>query len=176
MSRVPPAITLLLDGFDRVQQAVEEVLDGVTDDEADERLEERANSISWLIWHLTRALDGHVADIVGHLQVWQAGEWYELFDLPLPASDTGFGHSSEQVGQVHGVGTEALAGYFAAVHEQVVSYVSEVTEDDLDEVIDASFDPPTTLGVRLVSLVAEGLQHAGQAAFIAGILRRRREA
>ena len=36
-----------------------------------------------------------------------------------------------------------------------------------------SWDPPVTLGVQLVSVIADDLQHAGQAPFVRGILQRR---
>jgi hypothetical protein len=39
--------------------------------------------------------------------------------------------------------------------------------------VDTSWDPPVTLGVRLISVVSDDLQHAGQAAFVRGIVTRR---
>jgi hypothetical protein len=39
-------------------------------------------------------------------------------------------------------------------------------------VVDEKWDPPVTLGVRLVSMASDALQHAGQAAFIKGSLSR----
>jgi hypothetical protein len=37
-------------------------------------------------------------------------------------------------------------------------------------VVDASWDPPVTLGVRLVSVISDDLQHAGQAAYLRGMI------
>jgi hypothetical protein len=39
--------------------------------------------------------------------------------------------------------------------------------------VDDYWDPPVTLSVRLVSVISDDLQHAGQAAFIRGVLERR---
>jgi hypothetical protein len=39
--------------------------------------------------------------------------------------------------------------------------------------VDDYWDPPVTLGVRLVSVISDDLQHAGQAAFIRGVIDRR---
>jgi len=50
--------------------------------------------------------------------------------------------------------------------------VSALTDADLTRVVDERWDPPVTLGVRLVSVISDGLQHAGQAAFVRGILLR----
>ena len=51
--------------------------------------------------------------------------------------------------------------------------VSEVTDDDLDRVVDTRWTPPVTLGVRLVSVLDDDMQHVGQAAYVRGILLRR---
>ena len=45
-----------------------------------------------------------------------------------------------------------------------------VTEADLDRVVDERWDPPVTLGVRLVSVVNDDAQHLGQAAYVRGLL------
>jgi hypothetical protein len=47
------------------------------------------------------------------------------------------------------------------------------TDTDLDRVVDESWDPPVTLSVRLMSVISDDLEHAGQAALVRGILLRR---
>ncbi|MBA3310924.1 MAG: DUF664 domain-containing protein, partial [Nocardioidaceae bacterium] len=44
--------------------------------------------------------------------------------------------------------------------------------DELARVVDASWDPPVTVGVRLVSLLSDCLQHLGQAAYVRGLAER----
>jgi hypothetical protein len=39
-------------------------------------------------------------------------------------------------------------------------------------VVDEAWDPPVTLGVRLVSVIGDDMQHAGQAAFVRGVAER----
>ena len=58
---------------------------------------------------------------------------------------------------------DLLTGYHDAVHEQTIRLVSGVTDADLSRVVDEAWDPPVTLGVRLVSVISDCLQHAGQA-------------
>jgi hypothetical protein len=53
-----------------------------------------------------------------------------------------------------------------------VHYVDGLTDADLDRVVDRRWDPPVTLGVRLVSVADDDLQHAGQAAFARGVVER----
>jgi hypothetical protein len=158
---------VLREGFGRVHGIVHRVADGLGVDELAAR-PGGGNSIAWLIWHLTRIQDDHVADAAGRDQLWTGSGWFERFGLPLPASDTGYGHSSADVG---GVRADAglLTGYFDAVHDATLAFVAGLEPRALDRVIDENWDPPVTLGVRLVSVVADDLQHAGQAAFVRGL-------
>ena len=64
-----------------------------------------------------------------------------------------------------------LLDYFEVVHAHTVSYLRSLADRDLDRVVDNSFVPAVTLGVRLMSVLADELQHAGQAAFVRGMLR-----
>jgi len=161
---------LLTDAFGRTQENVHAVVRGLTAGQLAERIAPDANSIAWLIWHLTRVQDDHVADAFGVPQVW--GEYGKRFELPLEPDDTGYGHTPEQVAQVTVASPDLLTGYHDAVHEQTIRLVSGITDADLNRVVDEAWDPPVTLGVRLVSVISDGLQHAGQAAFIRGILLR----
>jgi len=43
---------------------------------------------------------------------------------------------------------------------------------DLDRIVDERWDPPVTLGVRLVSVLDDDVQHAGQAGYVRGVLER----
>jgi uncharacterized damage-inducible protein DinB len=166
-----PDADLLIDGFGRVREVVYDVLDGLTDEELMARLDRDANSISWLIWHLTRVQDDHVAAGAGLGQVWQSG-WEEQFGLPLDPLDIGYGHTSAEVALVR-CSRDLLAEYHEATYDQTVAYLGTLTDADMESVVDKRWDPPVTLAVRLVSVISDDLQHAGQAAFVKGILKRR---
>jgi uncharacterized damage-inducible protein DinB len=164
---------LLLDCLGRVRDQVPDVVEGLDDDALAWRPDAQANSLAWLVWHLTRVLDDHVADAAGRRQVWTDG-WSDRFGLPLPPDDHGFGHGPEQVAAVR-VAPELLVGYHRAVAAEVERFVTGLTEADLDRVVDRRWDPPVTLGVRLVSVVCETNQHLGQAAYVRGMLDRRKD-
>lgn len=163
---------LLIDGFGRIREIVHQVLDGLTQAEIDFRLDPDANSIGWLVWHLTRVQDDHVAGAGGLHQVWLAGGFQERCALPLDPADIGYGDDSDEVGTVR-VPADLLAGYHDATCEQTISFLSGLTDADMDQVVDRSWNPPVTMAVRLISVLSDDLQHAGQAAFIKGILERR---
>jgi hypothetical protein len=163
---------LLIDAFGRIRGVVHQVVGGLTPQELAYRLNGEANSIAWLVWHLTRIQDDHIADAAGTPQVWTSQGWAERFGLPFDPSDTGYGHDGEQVAAVRVESGDLLTGYHDAVYERTVDYVGALTDDDLPRVVDESWDPPVTLGVRLVSVIADDLQHAGQAAFVRGLVHR----
>jgi Protein of unknown function (DUF664) len=164
---------LLVDAFGRIQHIVHHVVEGLTPDQLAFRLDGEANSIAWLVWHLTRIQDDHVADAAGTEEVWTSDGWEARFALPFAGSDTGYGHSSGDVAAVQVESPELLTGYHDAVHEHTVRYVKGLSEPDFARIVDESWDPPVSLGVRLVSVIADDLQHAGQAALVRGILTRR---
>ncbi len=162
---------VLADGFDRVAGVVRSVLDGLGPGELAWRPAGAGNSIGWLVWHLARVQDDHLADAFDREQVWLADEWVVRFSLPLQARDTGFGHSSDEVASVRVPSPELLSGYVEAVHARTLQDVRSLAAADLDRIVDTSWDPPVTLGVRLVSVISDDLQHAGQAAYVRGLLR-----
>ena len=161
---------LLLDHFDRIGELGSSVVDGLTPDQLNTRLQGTANSIAWLVWHCARVQDDHVADVTGTEQVWTARGWAGRFGLPLESGDIGYGHSPEQVAAVQVSDPSLLTGYLDEVLAATRSYVEGLSDDDLDRVVDERWDPPVTLGVRLVSVVGDDLQHLGQAAFVRGLL------
>jgi uncharacterized damage-inducible protein DinB len=161
---------LLTDAFGRVREVVHEVVDDLQPDQLSHRIDDRGNPIAWLLWHLTRVQDDHVSDVAGIEQVWTAQGFADRFGLPFPVHDIGYGHTSDHVAAVQSDDPDLLVAYHDAVYEQTVSYVRTLTDKDLDLVVDESWDPPVTLGVRLVSVISDTLQHAGQAAFVRGIV------
>ncbi|MES9543977.1 DUF664 domain-containing protein [Actinomadura sp. NPDC000600] len=162
---------LLTDAFDRIQEAVHGAVEGLGGPRLAERPAEGANSIAWLVWHLTRIQDDHVAGVAGAAQVWTRDGWADRFGLPFDASDTGYGHGPDEVAAVRVDSADLLTGYHDAVHDSTVQYVAGLTDADLPRIVDRTWDPPVTLAVRLVSVVSDDLQHAGQAAYVRGLLR-----
>ncbi len=164
---------ILTDGYSRIQETVHAAVEGLDPDALHARLDDDANSIAWLVWHLTRVQDDHIADAAGTEQLWTAQDWAGRFDLPLPADATGYGQSSKEVAAVRVGSADLLLGYYDAVHENTLAYLRGLDGHALARVVDEAWDPPVTLGVRLVSVLSDDLQHAGQAAFVRGVLERR---
>jgi len=165
---------LLRDSFTRLIEHVEGLTDGLTDEVACYRPTPQANSIAWLIWHSARVQDVQICDIAGTLSspgdVWTRDGWVDRFGLDLRRDDTGYGHSPDGVAKVR-ASSELLAGYYRAVHEMTLEFVTTLTTDDLARIVDRNWDPPVTASARLVSIVDDCAQHLGQAAYVSGIAR-----
>jgi uncharacterized damage-inducible protein DinB len=161
---------LLTELYGRVPPLVREAVDGLSPDELTWAPREGANPVGWLVWHLTRVEDHHVAELVGQDQLWPA--WAERFGRDPDPHDTGYGHGPDDVAGVRPDSAGALVGYQAAVHERAAAFVGQLSQADLDRIVDRNWDPPVTLGVRLVSVAEDALQHAGQAAYLRGLLAR----
>ena len=158
---------LLADGFGRVREGVRSVLDGIGPDELGGR-PGGANSIAWLVWHVARTEDHQVAGVAGAEQQWASG-WADRFDLPFDRRATGYGQSSAEVDALAAVPADLLGDYYEAVHAATLEHLRGWSEADLDRVVDEAWDPPVTLGVRLVSSLADELEHVGQAAYARGL-------
>ncbi|MEU5291842.1 mycothiol transferase [Streptomyces umbrinus] len=161
---------ILVDAYGRIREEVHAAVDGLSPGDLNTRIDDRTNSISWLVWHLTRVQDDHVADAFGLKQVWLSQDWPDRFALGLPGRDTGYGHTPRQVAKVQVDSGDLLLGYYDAVHEQTLASLRDLRADDLDRIVDENWSPPVTLGARLVSVLSDDLQHVGQAAFARGIL------
>lgn len=161
---------LLDDAFRRIRERVHAVADDLDADQLAFRPGSDANSIGWLVWHLTRVQDDHVAEAAQTEQVWTAAGWADRFALPLDPADTGFGHSSDEVAAVRVSSGDLLTGYHDAVVEQTLQFVAGLDAADLDRIVDRSWTPAVSLGTRLVSVVGDDLQHVGQAAYVRGLL------
>jgi hypothetical protein len=160
---------LLSDAFGRIGKGAALVIDGLTPGELSQRVTPTANTIAWLVWHLARVQDAQVSDAADTDQVWTSAGWEKRFGLPFDAYATGYGQSSDEVGQVN-VEAELLADYVAAVTEDTLAYVEKLTAADFDRIVDESWDPPVTLGVRLMSIIGDDFKHLGQAEYIRGLI------
>ncbi len=164
---------LLIDLFERITEHVHEAVDGLHPAALTTPPEPGANPIGWLVWHLTRVQDHHIAEILEQDQVWASGGWAARFGVAADPNNTGYSHSWKEVMAIRPESAEALIEYFEAVAARTRVLLEQTSPKDLDRIVDEGWDPPVTLGVRLVSIADDNIQHAGQASYARGILDRR---
>ncbi len=160
---------LLVELYGRIPPLVESAVDGLDTDELARSPSPGANTIGWLVWHLTRVQDDHVAELLDVEQLWVTGDWAERFGLAADPGDIGYGHTREQMEAVRPPDADVLVEYHRAVHARTVDWLAGLGPDDLARIVDRRWDPPVTLGVRLISVADDSLEHVGQAAYLRGM-------
>jgi uncharacterized damage-inducible protein DinB len=164
---------VLADAFGRIREEVHQAADGQSAEALAYRPDPDANSIAWLVWHLTRVQDDHVSEIAGREQAWVEGRWAGRMGMEPDPTNIGYGHTSEQVGAITPDDPDVLIDYHEAVHARTLEYLGTLDADELDRIIDTRWDPPVTVGVRLVSVIDDCMQHTGQANYVRGMIERR---
>ena len=161
---------VLTEAFGRLPDLVHGAVRGLSSEQLRRAPAGGGNPVGWLVWHLTRVQDSHIAELLDAEHVYLSGDWAPRFGLKPDPSDTGYGHSAAQVAAVSPEDWHVLVEYYGAVHARTVEYFAGLSDDDLDRVVDERWDPPVTLGVRLVSVYDDATQHVGQAAYVRGLL------
>ncbi|MFQ5554047.1 MAG: DUF664 domain-containing protein [Acidimicrobiia bacterium] len=163
---------ILIDAYTRIQEVVHRSAAGLTQDQLAYRPEEGSNSIAWLIWHLTRIQDGDLAGVTGSEDAWVTQGWADRFGMARDVSINGMGDGPAEVAALRPDGPDVLLEYHDAVADRTREYLRTVDAADLDRIVDRSYDPPVSAGVRLVSVISDNIQHAGQARYLRGIIDR----
>ena len=167
------ASEILADAFGRVVDDFTVALTGLDAAGLAFRPDPEANSIAWLAWHATRVHDDHVSELAGCEQVFIARRYSETLGFGFEPGDIGYGHTSEQVAAVRPDHPDDLLEYLGAVTDQTLGYLGGADAAELDRIVDRRWDPPVRAGVRLVSVINDSTQHAGQALYVRGLLDRR---
>ena len=164
---------LLLDLIGRVDEHVLEAVRGLDEANLLVAPEPGTNPIGWLVWHLDRVIDSHIAELDGLPQEWETGPWAADFGLPPDPQNHGYGHTPNDVATVRPTGADVLLAYHGAASARARTFVQTLQSADFARVVDERWDPPVTMSVRLVSIVDDAIQHGGQAVYARGILERR---
>ncbi len=163
---------LVIDGYGRVLEILEPALAGMTKADLDKQPRPDCNSMGWIAWHLTRGQDNQIAGLMGREQLWTADKWHAKFKRPADPDDTGFGHKPEEVAAFKSPGARTLLAYYRAVLDRSTQYLKTLSPEDLDRKLDEPwFKPVPTVGVRLVSIMADCLEHAGEVGYVRGLLK-----
>ncbi len=164
---------LLIDAIGRSHRVCQSILGTVDATGANRRpvsAGEEHNSITWLVWHLARQQDAQIAALAGTDQVWTFDGWADRFALDLPVESMGYGHTSDEVSKVVVSDTSLLLWYLDAAVAATARYIAGLDPASLDDIVDTRWTPHVTRGVRLISIVDDASQHAGQAAYVKGLL------
>jgi hypothetical protein len=161
---------LVLDALDRVRNVLQRTLTGLTLDELHRQPSSDTNSIAWLTWHLTRVQDVGISGLFGQDQAWISQQWHTTFGIDPDPDNDGFGHTPDQVAAFRAPSVQALLDYHNSVLTRSKTYVADLASADFDRTLnEPQYQPLPTVGVRLVSIISDNLQHAGQTAYLRGL-------
>jgi len=162
---------IVLDGLERIRTVLHRTLAGLTLDEIYRQPRPDANSIAWLVWHLTRVQDNGIAGLFGQQQAWISEGWHAQFAMDPDPNNEGQGHTPAQVAAFRTPSIQTLLDYHDSVSARSKTFVAGLAPADFDRQLDEPhYQPLPTVGVRLVSILSDNLQHAGQAAYLRGFL------
>lgn len=164
---------LLLDAFERIGEGVPVVIEGLSVPELLWQPDTAANSIAWLVWHLTRQQDEQVAHLAGTPSVYRDG-WEHDLGLPYPSGAHGYGMTPADIAAFALTDPALLTGYHAATHDATTRYLADLEPGDQDRVIDRHWTPPVTVATRIISVLDDAAKHLGQAEYVRGLVVRRR--
>ena len=167
---------LIVDGYDRLPEMLEEVLGGLSIADLDWQPHPDCNSIGWTAWHLTRVQDGQIADLMGEAPLWTRDRWHARFGRPADPEDSGYRHTAAQVRAFRSPSAKTQLDYLQATVVRTKQYLAGLAPAELDRELDEAWQqPPPTVAVRLVSILTDCHLHAGEASYLRGLLRARRK-
>ncbi len=162
---------LVLDALGRVREMVRGALKDLSPQEL---LSPPKPHIAWLVWHLSRVQDVNVSGLMERPQLWTADGWHARFNMPPDPKDYGSGHrhTATQVDAFTVTDKQLLLDYLDAVFARTTAYLSTVTNDDLNRVLnEPQYQPRPTLGIRLASVINCNTRHAGQIEYLRGLVK-----
>ncbi|MFC1920962.1 DinB family protein [Chloroflexota bacterium] len=162
---------LLIAGFERISGTLERTLEALTVEDLNFQSKPDSNSMGWLAWHLTRWQDFQTSSSLKKEQLWIEQGWNKKFSQPADANDTGMGHKEEDLAKYKSPDAATLIAYNKAVLERLKEYVSTLSDSDLDKVVEGTpIKPPPTVGLMVIGLWSDGMQHMGQIGYVRGLL------
>ena len=165
--------SIITDALDRARNIVH---DSVKDLSPQELVAGPKPHIAWLVWHMARVQDHNMSELAGRDQTWIADGWHGRFGMPPEPKDYASGHrqTPELVDAFSVPDQQILLNYFDAVFERTKDYLSSLSTQDLERTLDEPrHQPLPTVAVRLVSVVADNMRHAGQIEYLRGFIRHR---
>lgn len=160
---------IVLDGLERIHAILRRALTALSLEEAMRQPRPDSNSIAWLVWHLTRVQDNGISGLFGQPQAWISAGWHAQFGMEADPDNEGQGHTPEQVAAFRTPSLQTLLAYHESVSARSKAFVEALTPAEFDRELDEpQYQPRPTVGVRLVSILSDNLQHAGQVAYLRG--------
>lgn len=160
---------MVINIYEKTSQVLTKALEGLDQNDLDQQPKPDCNSIGWLAWHMTRVQDRATAHLAMEEQLWVKEGWHNKFNRPPDPQDFGLGHGLKDLAAFRSPNVQTILGYHSAVLQRSKRYIGNLSETDLDRSLDHPRFP--TVGARLMAVISDNLQHAGQVAYLHGLLK-----
>jgi hypothetical protein len=162
---------MLAGAYGGILRTLQYTLEGLTQEDMNWQPKPDCNSIGWLAWHPIRFQDIQISDFTGQEQLWIKDKWYEKWGRKPDPRETGGAMKPEDLAKFKSPDAKTVLAYVTAVSERTQQYFKTLKKEDLDKVMEkVPFKPPPTVGMMLSIILSDGLQHAGQASYVRGML------
>ncbi len=144
-------------------------VDGLTREEISSSPRPECNSIAFIVWHMTRAEDIWINRVIlNEEEIYESGHWREK--LGTPAGDSGFRYTVEQLQAWPVPEADLLTGYAGDVRQKTLEYLDSIPREKLTDKI-SFLGKSSPIGDIMAHMITEIALHAGQVAYLRGLLR-----
>lgn len=155
-------------GLDEHMKELRRALHGLTGMERRYQPNPESHHIDFTVWHMARVEDDWIQRFARRTDtVWYSDEWTASLDLH--ERDNGVGYTPQQVLDLPPFDMDLLISYFDSVRSATLTYISQISEADLETCPHPGKRPGYTIGKMLSHILVEESQHTGQVAYIRGI-------
>jgi len=158
---------LILNSLEQSQGYLTKALDGLTQEEAAWSPGVECNSITFILWHLSRVEDFFVNRVIQRQkELYEAENWQEKLGTPVKA----YQYTVEELQAWPVPKLEVLREYANSVREKTLALIQSIPPEKLSELARPD-RPPDTIGDILSRISTEIAMHVGQIAYLRGVQR-----
>ena len=160
----------LLYALGRNWDMVDAALEGLDDAILLRRPNEQCNSISWILWHMSRVVDTFIhTRLRSTPQLWVDGGWHQKFGMAADPEDRGVGWTAEQVAEWPAPARDVQLGYYEAVKAAAKAYMEPLSAEELEKrMVIPPVAEPRSVAAALGQMTWDNIAHGGQIAYLRG--------
>ena len=167
-------LDMLIDSLNRARERFWRMFKGVTVEQANcfpvADTAPQIKSLTWLAWHTARELDLQISALAGQESIWYSQGFKEYFPFEVAETEDGWDHSLEQAQKIKVDHLDDVLDYLNDATDFAILYLKSLNPECLDDIVDDSWTPAVTRGVRLVSIIDDAAMHSGQAIYARRLL------
>jgi uncharacterized damage-inducible protein DinB len=156
--------------LERNWDMIDRALEGLDDATLARQPSDQCNSITWLLWHMSRVVDTFMTTRIREKpQLWLSEGWHQRFGMADDPDDRGVGWTAAQVAAWSAPGRDVLIGYYQAVRAAAREFLSSVTPAELEKtIVFPPSDEPRSVASALGQMTWDAISHGGQIAYLRG--------